>query len=125
MEKVLRNGSFQFVPLSPLEALAIGRAEIEMGSLELVVLLIMVDDVFDCNLVVEASLVNCLFGEVRFDCVKFAEMAPAVALVTKTVLMVVVREISICQFGSSFVKDVFVFQAVLVVVETSLSHCHS
>lgn len=95
MKKVLRNGPFQFVSLSPLEALAIGRTKIEMRSLELIILLIMVDDILDCHLLVEASLVNGLLGEIRLDCVKFAEMASAVALITEAVLMIVVLEVGI------------------------------
>ena len=64
--------SFNFITLFALETVSISGSHVKVRSLELVVFLVVVDDVRDRSLLVEATLVNGVLGEVRFDDVKFA-----------------------------------------------------
>lgn len=69
-----------------------------MRALEFAVFFVMVDNVRDSLLVIEALLINCVLGQVWLDDVEFAEMAPTGAVLADTSFLVVVREVALGQF---------------------------
>lgn len=66
-----------------------------MGSFELVIFLIVIDDVRNRRLLVEAALVNGVLGEVRLDDVQLTQVTPTITLVAYATLLVMVRKVSI------------------------------
>jgi len=82
--------SFWFFGGCSFEAVAVGRAKVEVRTLQLGVLFVVLNYVGHCLLGVEAALVDCVFGEVGFYDVEFAHMPPAVAIIAETALWVVV-----------------------------------
>ena len=91
-----------------------------MGALESIVLLIVVDDVGDVFLVVEAALVDGVLGEVGLDDVEFAEVASAAAVVADAAGLVVVVEVVPRQLVGSPVEVLDLLLAGRVVVPAPL-----
>lgn len=73
----------------------IGGVHIQVWSLQSLILLIMIDDVRDSSLLIEALLVDSVLGEVGFDDVEFAEMPAAVAITTDAIELVMVVEVCV------------------------------
>ena len=66
-----------------------------MRSFQFIILFIMVDDVGNRTLLIEASLVNGIFGKVRFDDVEFAQMSATLTVIADAFLLVVMGEVCV------------------------------
>ena len=72
-----------------------------MRSLQLVILLIMIHNIFDWLLLVVAPSINALLGECRFDDIEFAKMSAAIAILAAAIFLIVVVKVVIGEFLSS------------------------
>ncbi|EFX61274.1 hypothetical protein DAPPUDRAFT_122357 [Daphnia pulex] len=118
--EVFGDGPFDLVAVLAGKAFEVGGVDVEMWSLEAVVLLIVVDDIGDLFLLVEAALVDGVLGEVGLDDVEFAEVASAVAVVADAVGLVVVVEVVPRQLAGSPVEVLGLLLACRVVVPAAL-----
>jgi len=64
-----------------------------MRPLQPIVLLIVVDDIGNQLLLIEAALINRVLGQVRLDDVQLAEVPPTFTLIANALLAVVVLEV--------------------------------
>jgi hypothetical protein len=119
-EEVFGDGPFDLVAVLAGKALEVGGVDVEVRSLEAIVLLIVVDDIGDLFLLVEAALVDGVLGEVGLDDVEFAEVASAVAVVADAVGLVVVVEVVPRQLAGSPVEVQGLLLARRVVVPAAL-----
>lgn len=97
LEQVFGDWAFNLVSVLAGEALEVGGVEFEVRALEAVVLLVMLDDVGDVLLVVEAALIDGVLGEVGLDDIELGEVAAAVAVAAERTRLVVVAEVQPCQ----------------------------
>lgn len=92
-----------------------------MRSLKAIVLLIMIDDIRDLPLLIEAALVNGIFGEIRLDDVEFAKMTSAVTIITDTVSLVVMFKVMSSQLTCCFIELLCLLLTMIVIMRTALS----
>jgi hypothetical protein len=95
-----------------------------MWPLKFLILLVVVNNVGDSLLLHKGALVDGVLGEVGFDDVQLAEMAPTMADVAQTRLLVVMVEITIAQFRSCLVKDVRTGEKVAVLGRVEIRSLH-
>lgn len=94
----------------------VGRVHIEVWAAQGVILLIMVDDVGNSFLLVEAALVDSVLGEVRLDDMELAQMSSAAAIITDAIIFIMMTKVRRGKFGSSLPKLIFVGDTKVVVV---------
>ena len=94
MKKVLGVRALNFVAVLAFETVLVDGVDVEVITLELVVLLIMINLVGDELLVVVAALVDGVLGEFRLHNFESALMPAAVAILAEA--FVVVFEINVC-----------------------------
>lgn len=82
LQQILRVRPSELIALGLFEPLAVGGLHFQMGSLQPLILLIVVDLVLDGSLLVVAALVDGLFGESRSNHTQLAEMSPALTFST-------------------------------------------
>lgn len=66
-EQILRDGSFNLISIFASIAMEVCRIDVQVWSLQPIILLIMIDNIGYVFLLVEAALVDCVFGEVWLD----------------------------------------------------------
>lgn len=120
MKEIFRNRSFDLVSFSSLKPVEVGGVQVKMRAFEAVVLLVVIDYVWDGGLLIEAPLIDCILREVGLDCVELAEMPSAIALAAKTALLIVMRKIGIGEFRSSPSKYILLLSAIVMIVARSL-----
>lgn len=76
----------------------------------------MVDLILDEWLLVEASLIDCIFGEVGLDYLECAEVAFAKALIADAAVGVVVGKVGVFEFRGCFGEGVFFVETIVVVM---------
>lgn len=91
-----------------------------MRSLQPVILLIMVDNIGNQLLLIETTLIDSIFGEVRLDDIQLAQMPPTLALITHTFLIMMMLKVVAHQLGGCFAKIVLLSEAEFVVVAATL-----
>lgn len=89
MQQIFRMRPIQLISFDWFESLGVSGLEIEMRSLQFLVLLVVVDFVIDGPLFIVASLVDRLLGKSWFNEVELAEMPPTFATFTAAVPLVV------------------------------------
>lgn len=92
------------------------RVHVEVRTTQLVILLIMVDDVWNRFLVIEAALVDSILGEVRLDDIELAQMPSAAAIITDAIIFIMMAEVGRGQLRSSLPELVFVGHTKVMVV---------
>jgi hypothetical protein len=91
-----------------------------MRSLQLIVLLIVVDDIGNQLLLIEAALINRVLGQVRLDHVQLAEVPPTFTLIANALLAVVVLEVMTQQLRGRLLEAELLSEAELMVMGASL-----
>lgn len=91
-----------------------------MWSLETIILLIMVHNVGYKFLLVEATLIDSILGEVRLNDVKSAKMPTTIAVVADTISLMMMIEIVPTELTSSLIEVVRLFLAERMVMPTTL-----
>lgn len=92
------------------------RVQIEVRAAQGVILLIMVDDVGDSFLLVEAALIDSVLGEVRLDDMELAQMSSAAAIIADAIIFIMMTKVRRGQFGSSLPELIFIGDTKVVVV---------
>lgn len=87
-----------------------------MWTAQGVILLIMVDNVWNCFLLVEAALVDSILGEVRLDDMEFAQMSSTTAIIADAIIFIMMAKVRRGQLRSSLPELVFVGDTKVVVV---------
>lgn len=108
-------GFIDLVSVFALEGVSIDGVDIEMISFQFVVFLIVVDFIGNHFLGVETSLIDRVFGKLRFDNFELADMPTTGAFVTEATI-VVMMEIDLIQFCGCFGEGIIFAQTVLVIV---------
>ena len=98
MKQILRNRSLNIIPLPARKPIAISGAQIEMRSLQLIILFIMIDNIGNSRLLIETLLIDSILRKIRFDNIHLAQMPSAVTISTHTFLLMMMRKIRIRQF---------------------------
>lgn len=80
----------------------------------------MVYNVRDCTFLGVASLIDGIFGEVRLDDVKFAEMSSASTFLADAILRIMMIKVDTRQLGGRLSKSVFFYIAKIVIMTVSL-----
>ena len=91
-----------------------------MRSLETIIFLIMIHNVWDMFLLIEAALVDSVFGEVRLNDVQFAKMTSAMAVIADTVGLMMMIKIVSAEPTGSLIEVVGIFLAQRMVMPTTL-----
>lgn len=104
VEQIFRVWPLQLIPFATSEPTGISRSHIKMRTFQFIILLIMVDDVGDSSLLIEATLIDRGLGEIGFDDMQFAEMTAAATISADTLIGVVMREVGVGQFGGCLIE---------------------
>ena len=91
-----------------------------MWSLETIILLIMVHNVGYKFLLVEATLIDSILGEVRLNDVQSAKMPTTMAVVADTISLMMMIEIVPTELTSSLIEVFCLFIAERMVMPTTL-----
>lgn len=91
-----------------------------MRSLQPIVLLIVVDDIGNQLLLIEAALINRVLSQVRLDDVQLAEVPPTFTLIANALLAVVVLEVMTQQLRGRLLEAELLSEAELMVMGASL-----
>lgn len=116
VQQILWMRPLELIPCIARESSAIDGIDVQMGTLQLIILLVVVDLVWNQLLLDETSLVDCILGEVGLDYFKLAVMPSAFAIRAQAILVVVVAEVGFMEFAGCFGEDVFLLHAVVMVV---------
>lgn len=78
----------------------------------------MIDNILDWILFIVASFINGFFGESWSDDIEFAEMPSAYAILTTAIILIMMREVIICQMvGGLHEKFTLSFTLFLIVLK--------
>ena len=91
-----------------------------MRSLQLLILLIMIDYIRNQFLLIEATLIDSIFGKIWLDNVELAEMPTTFTLIAHALLIVVMLEVVGQELRGSFTEAVLLGEAELMVMGASL-----
>lgn len=121
LQQILRHWSFQLIAALALESFMVRGTHIQMWSLQSIVLLIMIYNIGDNFLLIEALLIDGVLGEIGFDDVQFAEMPAAVAITAHAIELIMVVEVGAMQLRCSFVEGIGIVGTFIVIVFAPLS----
>lgn len=99
MYEVLRMRTLEFIAVFLVEALMISSVQVKMRAFKFLVLAGICYNYRFSLAELETLLVDRRFGEIGFDYMQFAEVAPAATLLTHTAFSFVVLEIGTLQFA--------------------------
>lgn len=91
-----------------------------MRTFEFLVFFVMIDNIRDCFLMIETSLIDSIFSEIRLYDMHFAEMSSTITVIAETRLLIMMHEVGARQFRSSFSEELVISQTLLAVVEAAL-----
>ena len=90
MKQILGVTSLDIIPFSAFEAVAISGSHVKVRTFKFFILFVMVDEVGNGTLLIETSLVDGIFGEIRLDDMELAQMPTALAVIAEALLLMMV-----------------------------------
>lgn len=127
VKQILRMRSLQFISIFSSKALKVSWVHVKMRPLKSIILVGKHNRSWNRFLIVETFLIYCCFGKVRFNHMELTQMPSTLALITDTLVGIMMTKIRLCQFRSGFIEGILILQAFRVVmprgVQRLVSRC--
>jgi len=116
VKQILRMRPLQLISIFSSKALKVSWIHVKMRPLQSIILVGKHNRSWNRFLIVETFLIYCSLGKVRFNHMELTQMSSTLALITYTLVGIVVAKIGLCQFRSSFIEGILIMRAFRVVV---------